>query len=117
MCQRLGLQVNSISGFSRAWFLVEYEAQMENNRYRLKLRTMESSHMVNISRLAVSLIIAFISNWAIAASDTMLQAGLAVVDITPSVPLRMAGYFYERLSTGIKDPLHAKAIVFRQGKE
>jgi hypothetical protein len=44
-----------------------------------------------------------------------LQAGIAVVDITPPVPYRMSGYFNERLSTGVKDPLNAKAIVFRQG--
>jgi hypothetical protein len=44
-----------------------------------------------------------------------LQAGVAVVDITPPVPFRMSGYFNERLSTGVKDPLHAKAIVLRQG--
>jgi hypothetical protein len=47
------------------------------------------------------------------ASD--LQAGLAAVDITPPVPYRMCGYFNERLSTGVHDPLHAKAIVLRQG--
>ena len=29
----------------------------------------------------------------------------------------MAGYFNERLSTGVHDPLHAKAIVLRQGRE
>jgi hypothetical protein len=46
-----------------------------------------------------------------------LQAGVAVVDITPPVPWRMSGYFYERVSTGIKDPLHAKAVVFKQGDE
>jgi neutral ceramidase len=46
-----------------------------------------------------------------------LQAGVAVVDITPPIPFRMHGYFYERLSTGIKDPLHARAVVFQQGKE
>jgi neutral ceramidase len=46
-----------------------------------------------------------------------LLAGVAVVDITPPVPYRMSGYFSERLSTGIKDPLKAKAIVFRQGDE
>jgi hypothetical protein len=46
-----------------------------------------------------------------------LQAGIAVVDITPPVPYRMSGYFYERLSTGTKDPLKAKAIVFEQGDE
>ena len=46
-----------------------------------------------------------------------LKAGVAFVDITPPIPFRMSGYFYERLSTGIKDPLHAQAIVFQQGKE
>jgi hypothetical protein len=45
-----------------------------------------------------------------------LQAGVAVVDITPPVPYRMSGYFSERLSTGTKDPLHAKAVVFSQGE-
>ncbi len=44
-----------------------------------------------------------------------LQAGVAVVDITPPVPFRMSGYFNERLSTGTHDPLHAKAVVFQQG--
>lgn len=44
-----------------------------------------------------------------------LTAGLAVIDITPPIPYRMSGYFNERLSTGISNPLHAKAIVLRQG--
>lgn len=43
------------------------------------------------------------------------QAGLAEIDITPPVGYRMAGYFYERFSTSIHDPLKAKAIVLRQG--
>ncbi len=43
------------------------------------------------------------------------QAGVAVVDITPPIPWRMSGYFYERVSTGVKDPLQAKAVVFQQG--
>ncbi|HUU17442.1 MAG TPA: neutral/alkaline non-lysosomal ceramidase N-terminal domain-containing protein [Sedimentisphaerales bacterium] len=46
-----------------------------------------------------------------------LTAGLAVIDITPPIPYRMSGYFNERLSTGISNPLHAKAIVLGQGKE
>ena len=58
-------------------------------------------------------IIALLPIAAHAAPD--LQAGIAVVDITPPIPYRMSGYFNERLSTGVKDPLHAKAIVFRQG--
>ena len=45
------------------------------------------------------------------------QAGLATIDITPPVGWRMSGYFYERLGTGIHDPLEAKAIVFRHGDE
>src|SRR3954471_14484882 len=54
---------------------------------------------------------------ALAIAKGEMRAGTAAVDITPPTPFRMAGYFYERLSTGTKDPLHAKAIVFQQGKE
>jgi len=50
-------------------------------------------------------------------SDSELTAGLAVIDITPPIPYRMSGYFNERLSTGISNPLHAKAIVLGQGDE
>ena len=44
-----------------------------------------------------------------------LEAGVAVVDITPPVPYRMCGYFDERTSTGVHDPLFAKALVLKQG--
>jgi neutral ceramidase len=53
----------------------------------------------------------------VARANEPLKAGVATVDITPPIPFRMHGYFYVRLSTGTKDPLHAKAIVFQQGKE
>jgi hypothetical protein len=46
-----------------------------------------------------------------------LSAAVAVVDITPPAGYRMSGYFYERLSTGTHDPLHAKALALRQGDE
>jgi hypothetical protein len=46
-----------------------------------------------------------------------LRAGTAVTDITPPIPFRMSGYFNERVSTGIKDPLQAKAVVFQQGDQ
>src|SRR5262249_10089515 len=46
-----------------------------------------------------------------------LKAGVAVADITPPKGYRMSGYFYERLNTGTHDPLHAKALVLRQGEE
>ncbi len=45
-----------------------------------------------------------------------LQAGAAEVDITAPVGYRMAGYFDERVATGVHDPLQAKAIVLRQGQ-
>jgi neutral ceramidase len=50
-------------------------------------------------------------------ATTNLTAGIAVIDITPPTNYRMSGYFNERLSTGILNPLHAKAIVLRQGEE
>ena len=48
--------------------------------------------------------------------QTPLQAGVAVTDITPPVGWRMSGYFNERPSTAVHDPLQAKALVLRQGK-
>src|SRR3954471_7036755 len=50
-----------------------------------------------------------------AKTEPPLEIGLATRDITPPVGYRLAGYFYERRSTATHDPLHAKAIVFRQG--
>jgi sugar phosphate isomerase/epimerase len=49
------------------------------------------------------------------AGEAELRAGVAVADITPPVGYRMAGYFNERRSTGVLNPLHAKALVLRQG--
>src|SRR3954471_9317252 len=66
--------------------------------------------------LAIALTVVLGGTSVVPAADE-LQAGVAVVDITPPIPFRMHGYFYERLSTGIKDPLHARAVVFQQGKE
>ena len=50
-----------------------------------------------------------------AEGEGTIQAGVAVVDITPPLGYRMSGYFRERLSTGVKNPLKAKALVLRQG--
>jgi len=46
-----------------------------------------------------------------------LEAGVAVADITPPIGYRMCGYFYERLSTGVRDSLHAKAIYLHQNNQ
>lgn len=42
-----------------------------------------------------------------------LQAGVAVTDITPDV----GDVHYRGASTGVLDPLQAKAIIFRQGRQ
>ena len=44
-----------------------------------------------------------------------LEAGLSEIEITPPIGYRMDGYFNERLSTGVKDPLKGKALILRQG--
>lgn len=44
-----------------------------------------------------------------------VEVGFASVDITPAVGYRMSGYFYERFSSGVHNPLQAKAIVLEQG--
>jgi neutral ceramidase len=51
------------------------------------------------------------------AAGTELRIGAAETDITPPVGYRMAGYFDERLATGIHDPLKAKAVVIADGRE
>ncbi|MHC4284537.1 MAG: sugar phosphate isomerase/epimerase family protein, partial [Planctomycetota bacterium] len=50
-------------------------------------------------------------------TEVELTTGIATINITPPVGYRMSGYFRERLSTGTLNPLHAKAIVLRQGQE
>src|SRR5438874_5571276 len=52
-----------------------------------------------------------------ASQNESLRIGAAEIDITPPVGHRMAGYFDERLATGVHDPLKAKAIVLQQGNE
>lgn len=49
--------------------------------------------------------------------SVLLKGGMAIENITPPIGSRLAGHFYETLSTGIHDPLWAKAIIFQQGEE
>ena len=68
-------------------------------------------------RTALVLILAMLGGRAAAqpAPDAPLRVGLAERDITAPVGYRLDGYFNERLATGTKDPLLAKAAVFAQG--
>jgi neutral ceramidase len=46
-----------------------------------------------------------------------LRVGVGQTDITPSDSYPMSGYYYERRNTGVRDRLHAKALVLVQGDE
>lgn len=65
------------------------------------------------NRLLALLLIFFVNTSVFSAEP--FRAGTAEIEITPPVGYRMSGYFYERFSEGVKNPLKAKAIVFEQG--
>src|SRR5262245_5511296 len=45
-----------------------------------------------------------------------LSVGVAEADITPPKGFPVCGYYHERLATGTRDPLKARAFVFRSDK-
>jgi len=78
---------------------------------------MKRCHSTVFSRPTTRLLPALILSAALSAPAANLEAGIAATDITPPVPYRMSGYFRERLSTGVHDPLYAKAIALKQGDQ
>mgnify|MGYP002623644588 CR=1 FL=1 len=49
--------------------------------------------------------------------EPKLQSGAAAVDVTPTVfPLNLPGGFSANMATKANDPLHARAVVFSDGK-
>jgi hypothetical protein len=46
-----------------------------------------------------------------ARGESLLRIGAAESEITPPAGYPMAGYYHERLATGVRDPLKAKAMV------
>jgi neutral ceramidase len=66
-----------------------------------------------LGRLTVVLALWAVSNRVWPAAE--FQAGFAAVEITPPTGWRRAGGYTERVSTGVHDPLLAKAVVFSQG--
>lgn len=53
--------------------------------------------------------------WSLELPAAEWRAGFAEVDITPPVGWRRAGGYTELVSTGVRDPLLAKAMVLAQG--
>src|SRR5436190_5155698 len=76
---------------------------------------MKNDNAMNICRFSGLIFAGLLALATAAQAAEPLKAGVAVVDITPPVGYRMAGYYNERRNTGTHDPLLAKAVVFQQG--
>lgn len=72
--------------------------------------------MNTVTIFGCTLLFSYMCSALSAVNAPELEAGIAVVDITPPAGYRVSGYFHERVSTGTHDPLRAKAIVFKQGE-
>jgi neutral ceramidase len=71
--------------------------------------------MIFPSRMVRSVIAIALISLSLAAKGETWRAGVAETDITPPIGYRVAGYFYERISTGVHDPLKAKVVVLENG--
>ncbi|MFA7693272.1 MAG: neutral/alkaline non-lysosomal ceramidase N-terminal domain-containing protein [Candidatus Hydrogenedentales bacterium] len=49
------------------------------------------------------------------AETTGFRAGIARVDITPELPVSMAGHFQDRTATGVHDSLYARCLMLDDG--
>src|SRR5437762_8538833 len=76
---------------------------------------MKNDNAMNICRFSGLIFAGLLALATAAQAAEPFQAGVAVVDITPPLGYRMAGYYNERRNTGTHDPLFAKAVVFQQG--
>jgi len=92
-----------------------------SDSFRIVVLLMKNVVRVSVLVIALSLISFVVTSGAKERPDTkagnQLKVGMAEIDITPPVGYRMAGYYDERFSTGVHDPLKAKAIVLQQGTE
>lgn len=70
-------------------------------------------HRIFYSWLVLVLLVAALP----AGARTDFKAGVARTDITPPRGWRLAGDFKERITTNTLSPLHARAMVFQQGRE
>jgi neutral ceramidase len=79
-------------------------------------RAGDSARMPGMQPIHLALLVLALEGIAgLPARSAALRAGFGREEITPPVPYRMCGYFMERPSTGVHDPLWAKAVVLEQG--
>jgi hypothetical protein len=70
---------------------------------------------MNLFAFQIGLAVILAVTFSIRTEAQNLLAGVSKVDITPPVGFRCGGGYGEAISTGIDDPLMAKAIVLQQG--
>ena len=61
------------------------------------------------------LLIVWVAAWQSVRAEGPFRVGCATAEITPPVGFRRAGGYTEVISTGVHDPLYAKALVLSQG--
>lgn len=72
-------------------------------------------HRAGLRLLGAGVLAAAWMGSAVGKAAEELRAGAEAREITLPLGYRMSGYFSERLSTGVRNPLFAKALVLRQG--
>ncbi len=88
-------------------------------RILLRRFAMRKSYVFSLKRIIVIVMVLSVSIFLGVStvqskeSRSVLQAGTAKIDITPTKPVRMSGYSARKgLSTGVHDPLSARVVVF-----
>lgn len=72
-----------------------------------------------VKRCSLLLLLILVAPTGFASDDAVFRAGYAEIDITPTKPMPMWGYGdrHADLSTGVLDPLHARAVVVDVGTD
>jgi neutral ceramidase len=81
------------------------------------MTTLKRDILVRFLGIRITCIGAFLAMGleSICIAQSSLHVGIAAVDITPPIGYRHGGGYGEVISTGVRDPLYAKAMVYKQG--
>ena len=97
------------------WSGLNIPGAWESTRRRLRRVRRGVVVAVILARRTPVFLLLFIAGCAtVPGAPAGFRAGAAAVDITPPVGWRKAGGYDEVISSGIHDPLYAKAVVFEQ---
>ncbi len=85
------------------------------NKIRHRARAVADFHAGPAQSVAGGWFFAY--NVRCGAAVSLLQAQFKKIDITPDYPVRLAGYFNERISEGVLDPLQMRLAALALGEE